>query len=130
MTNIQLKPLTKQVKTNLEYYNLWSDLKVYNFDNDSIQLLNGKPLEKLQPSESISNDKTRSEQEQQGNDREWIFPIGMDEKLTMSQTDFVFDCIRLVENERPKRIIAGMVNNDGTIVYYFIHDGIVRPRKS
>lgn len=31
---------------------------------------------------------------------------------------------------RPARIILAIVSDDGTIVYYFVHDGLVKPKKN
>lgn len=98
--------LVEKVKTNLSFYNLWTEIS--EVPTDSETLVRGRPHEK------ISED-----------DFEIVLPIHLNEKLTMERIDNVFKSV----SPRPKKILLGVVNTDSTIVYYFIHDGISKPKK-
>lgn len=114
--------LSEQVKTNLSHYNLWTDVREHSIKDLSLEILSGIP-----PSKLDSNDIE--------NQREWIIPKLMSHKanLTLKEINSWFVSIsNLVEsnNSRPKRVTIGLVNDDGTVVYYFIHDGVVKPRQN
>ena len=51
-------------------------------------------------------------------------------KLTVGEINHWFKIIKTIIGYRPKRIIIAIINDDGTIVYYFIHDGITKPRQN
>lgn len=89
-------------------------------------------------------------------DREWVLPVDLREKWTLRQWAEVFDSIpaeppgpkdaldeehggvRLdgkddpvsLERRRKKRLVMGIVSGDSTVVYYIVHDGIVKPRQN
>ena len=51
-------------------------------------------------------------------------------KLSVKEINQWFKIIKTTIGYRPKRIIIAIINDDGTIVYYFIHDGITKPRQN
>lgn len=74
---------------------------------------------------------------------EWILPTRLNEKWSLRRLAEVFDAITSVppstttEQERPenpwrttKRVLLGTVDSDSTVVYYFVHDGVVKPRQN
>ena len=82
---------------------------------------------------------------------EWVLPAHLKEKWTLKKFAEVFDRIGGVpadldtsihgNGHAPKpidvnkwrtvnRVLLATVNDDGTIVYYIIHDGIVKPRQN
>ncbi|KAF1844752.1 uncharacterized protein K460DRAFT_284434 [Cucurbitaria berberidis CBS 394.84] len=79
-------------------------------------------------------------------EREWILPTRLNEKWTLRRLAAVFDAISMVppafeasapEQETPanpwrttKRVVLGTVDSDSTVVYYIVHDGIVKPRQN
>ncbi|KAF2676277.1 hypothetical protein K458DRAFT_397162 [Lentithecium fluviatile CBS 122367] len=78
-------------------------------------------------------------------EREWILPTRLSEKWTLRRLAAVFDGITLVppeprsvkEQERPanpwrttKRIVLATADTDSTVVYYIVHDGVVKPRQN
>lgn len=72
-------------------------------------------------------------------DLEWIIPRRLiynssqtqDQlKLSVKEINQWFKIIKTTIGYRPKRIIIAIINDDGTIVYYFIHDGITKPRQN
>lgn len=74
-------------------------------------------------------------------EREWVLPTHLQEKWTLRGFATVFD--GMIEGERRdelgldrrngkrvKRILLAVVGDDSTIVYYIMHDGIVKPRQN
>lgn len=107
--------IVDQVKQNLLFYNLWTDVSEVQLTNDI--LLQGKPKEKLLNDEEINN-------------HEIVLPINLSTKLTVSKLDSLFKELEVKLSTRPKRIVVGIINEDSTIVYYFIHDGVYKPKKN
>jgi tRNA-splicing endonuclease subunit Sen15 len=79
-------------------------------------------------------------------EREWILPTRLNEKWTLRRLAGVFDAITFVPPppataatalERPhnpwrttKRVLLGTADSDSTVVYYIVHDGVVKPRQN
>lgn len=79
-------------------------------------------------------------------EREWILPTRLNEKWTLRRLAEVFDSITSVppaleidasEPARPKnpwrttkRVLLGTADSDSTVVYYIVHDGVVKPRQN
>jgi tRNA-splicing endonuclease subunit Sen15 len=79
-------------------------------------------------------------------EREWILPARLNEKWTLRRLAGVFDAITSVppssepaasesdRQENPwrttKRVLLGAVDSDSTVVYYIVHDGVVKPRQN
>lgn len=106
-----------QVKQNLLYYNLWT--QVTEVELPSSTLLKGIPKEPL------LNDETHDIPTQ-----ELVFPVSIEEKVTPRRLETVFNEMQSHSGTRPKRIVIGIVNDDSTVVYYFIHDGVYKPKKN
>lgn len=77
--------------------------------------------------------------------REWVLPSSLRENWTLRKWAEVFDLIgelppgengedgSEMEEEvrgKKKRMLMGIVGGDGTVVHYFVHDGIVKPRQN
>lgn len=75
--------------------------------------------------------------------REWVLPSSLRENWTLRKWAEVFDLIGALppgengEGEmdeevegKKKRMLMGIVGGDGTVVHYFVHDGIVKPRQN
>ncbi|KAF2826439.1 hypothetical protein CC86DRAFT_370434 [Ophiobolus disseminans] len=79
-------------------------------------------------------------------EREWILPTRLNEKWTLRRLAEVFDAITFVPPapdtaadtpDRPenpwrttKRVLLGTADSDSTVVYYIVHDGVVKPRQN
>ncbi|PSN68105.1 hypothetical protein BS50DRAFT_492047 [Corynespora cassiicola Philippines] len=77
---------------------------------------------------------------------EWILPTRLSEKWTLHRLADVFDAIpmappepasRGTDPDRPsnpwrttKRLVLATVDTDSTVVYYIVHDGVVKPRQN
>lgn len=105
----------QQVKTNLVHYNLWQNVEVHSLDG--IHILCGIPPARL-------------DQNDEENQKEWVVPESMNhDSVSMDVIGGWFDRIAHVTT-RPKRVTMAVVNDDGTVVYYFVHDGVVKPRQN
>ncbi|KAL8823062.1 MAG: hypothetical protein Q9191_006217 [Dirinaria sp. TL-2023a] len=80
--------------------------------------------------------------------REWVLPTHAREKWSLKKFAAVFDSIKTVppdaaqsvedgevqkhpwSRRREKRVLMAVVNDDSTIVYYIVHDAIVKPRQN
>ncbi|RPA85073.1 hypothetical protein BJ508DRAFT_412215 [Ascobolus immersus RN42] len=73
--------------------------------------------------------------------REWVLPSSLRENWTLRKWAEVFDLLGDLppgengegdcdEKVEKKRILMGIVGGDGTVVFYFVHDGIVKPRQN
>ncbi|KAF1952072.1 hypothetical protein CC80DRAFT_185507 [Byssothecium circinans] len=79
-------------------------------------------------------------------EREWILPTRLSEKWTLRRLAEVFDAITVVPpgpessgaegnaSANPwrttKRVVLATADTDSTVVYYIIHDGVVKPRQN
>jgi tRNA-splicing endonuclease subunit Sen15 len=79
-------------------------------------------------------------------EREWILPTRLNEKWTLRRLAEIFDAITSVPPPSPnatsepaspenpwrttKRVLLGTADSDSTVVYYIVHDGVVKPRQN
>ena len=84
-------------------------------------------------------------------EREWVLPTHLEEKWSLGKFAAVFDALETVpptSNEpviekqaeivghqwqgknRQKRLLLATLHDDSTVVYYIMHDGIVKPRQN
>lgn len=105
--------LSQQVHTNLVHYNKWSDVQFHGMESGVI--VSGIPPTKLDSRDAP-------------NSREWVVPRSYLEKPELSVDEINTWFVELTKlGSRPLRITIGIVSDDGTIVYYFIYDGVVKP---
>lgn len=92
-------------------------------------------------------------EEDVGVEREWVLPTRLREKWTLRRFGEVFDGVaeeppgneemtgagedgegegEKVKGKRRggKRVLLATVGDDSTVVYYIVHDGIVKPRQN
>jgi tRNA-splicing endonuclease subunit Sen15 len=99
-----------------------------------------KALAKASPNESILDEDIVLEPE-----LEWVFPAHLREEWTLRRFGTLFDSIGPLPPpgnvsstiDEPgtkwrtvKRALLATLQDDSTIVYYFVHDGIVKPRQN
>jgi tRNA-splicing endonuclease subunit Sen15, fungi type len=79
-------------------------------------------------------------------EREWVLPTHLREKWSVKKFAEIFDAITLVPPQTDpvsgndasspnrwrtlKRVLLATVDDDSTIVYYIVHDGVVKPRQN
>lgn len=114
---------SEEVVTNLVHYNLWSDVKSHvdttecASNGSEYAVISGMPPAKL---DLLDPDRQR----------EWVIAKLMESKTCdMKEIELYFETITRLD-KRPKRLTLGLLNDDGTVAYYFIHDGIIKPRQN
>ena len=151
--------LARQVQHDLSYQHAWKSLTLHttpssphNSTNLSFSrpLLSGVPPRHLyvHPDDQVEMLKRHLNEEDVSVPLEWVLPTHLKEKWSMKKFAQVFDAMdpsppispehpEVKDNlqpswmrERQKRILMAVVNDDSTIVYYIIHDGIVKPRQN
>lgn len=106
--------------------------------------------------EIIKAEKERGEHIPQEPELEWVLPLHLSEKWSPAQFAAVFDAIQAIPPgggagadqasfdledpasqwklwrgpKRGKRILLATVQDDSTVTYYWIHDGLVKPRQN
>ncbi|KAL2260047.1 hypothetical protein VTK26DRAFT_6091 [Humicola hyalothermophila] len=109
--------------------------------------------------EIIRAEKERGERIPQEPELEWVLPLHLSEKWSPAQFAAVFDAIEAIPPggsgaagadqsplldlddpssrwklwrgpKRGKRILLATVQDDSTVTYYWIHDGLVKPRQN
>jgi len=153
-----LHSLAIQIQHNLQYMHSWTDLHIHTHSpltNETLSrpLLSGLPPRRLytHPDEQIEllkqADRERTANKKRGGDsdalvvkadpeREWILPTRLSEKWTLRRLAEVFDAIGMVPPEEDeknawrttKRVVMATADTDSTVVYYIVHDGVVKPR--
>ncbi|KAJ9154719.1 hypothetical protein NKR23_g2331 [Pleurostoma richardsiae] len=159
-SSLHLDALVKVVLNNLENQQDWTDLQIYSDASRPRPLISGLPPRRLyvHPDEQIEIIKAETtrggERIPQPPEHEWILPIHLAEKLSLSAFAAVFDSIEAIPPgahaveerdygeegaaqwmqwrgpKRGKRLLLATVQDDSTVVYYLMHDGIVKPRQN
>ena len=104
--------------------------------------------------EILKEEHKTGERIEQRPEREWVLPTQLQEKMSLKKFATVFDALSTVppgaqekEGEdgaeaeknvgwqwqgtnRQKRILLATLHDDSTVVYYIMHDGIVKPRQN
>ncbi|KAF3929299.1 hypothetical protein AA313_de0207968 [Arthrobotrys entomopaga] len=150
-----LRGLRSIVLSNLEYQHYWTDIKLLDtmadldqnaqFDPLPRPMIYGRPPDQLynpEPAAAGGNSSANgSESQKPTAEMEYVLPVHLTEKLTLRQWAAVFDALptpppsplatpAVGSDGRKKRIVVAVVSGDSTIVYYIMHDGIVKPRQN
>ena len=121
------------VVRNLEDQHDWTDLEVHN-DRGNRPLVRGLPPRRLytHPDDQIAalnHEHETGEWLRQDPELEWVIPVRLSEKWTLAKFAAVFDSIQ-ESGSRGKRIVLATMHNDSTVVYYLMHEGMVKPRQN
>jgi len=148
--------LAAQVLHNLQFQHDWTALRIHTHSPDAPHtllprpLVSGKPARRvyIHPDEQIELIKAGIKDEDAPSVREWVLPSHLAEKWSLRRFADVFDGISayppaLEGEERDheamakkdkwrqlKRLMLATVDDDSTVVYYVVHDGIVKPRQN
>lgn len=141
--------LSEQVYSNLVHYNLWTEVTMHNHNDDSvvrdsisIDAIESRKIVAHCP-QIITNKSVRAvfsvlsglppaklDQLDPEGLREWIIARLMTPTTnSMDEIELYFVAISKF-TDRPKRLTLALVNDDGTITYYFVHDGAIKPRRN
>jgi tRNA-splicing endonuclease subunit Sen15 len=151
--------LAQTVLYNLQFQHDWTSLKIHTHSSSTWELfprplLSGIPPKRVyvHPDEQVEVLKAEHETGEkiaQFPEREWILPTHLGETFSLEKFAQVFDAIEVMppmeEDEvlledtkvgcqwrgknRQKRLLLATLHDDSTVVYYIMHDGIVKPRQ-
>lgn len=148
--------LAAQVLHNLQFQHDWTALRLHTHSPNAPHnllprpLVSGTPSRRvyIHPDEQIELIKAGIKDEHAPAVREWVLPSHLAEKWSLRRFADVFDGISAyppalegeeVDHEamankdkwrRLKRLMLATVDDDSTVVYYIVHDGIVKPRQN
>ncbi|KAL8796770.1 MAG: hypothetical protein Q9195_000853 [Heterodermia aff. obscurata] len=150
--------LALQVQYDLQYQHDWTAIKVHTHSGTSSSdesllprpLLSGLPAHHvyIHPDEQGDILKQGLTEKDVPVEEEWVLPTHIREKWSLRRFAEIFDAIEETPQNREaregpterkryqrtrkrgKRLLMAVVNDDSTIVYYIIHDGIVKPRQN
>lgn len=152
-----LESLTKVVLNNLENQQDWTNVTTAPKEPSQPRpLISGLPPRRMyvHPDEQIDTikaERSLGQRISQEPEYEWVLPIHLSEKMSLNAFASVFDSMDalppaakakedLEENcpewkkwrgaKRGKRLLMAVVHDDSTVVYYMMHDGIVKPRQN
>ena len=153
-----VEALTRVVLNNLEYQHDWATVQSHTQPSLPRPLIYGLPPKRLyvHPDEQIDIIKAEKElgdRIPQEPEVEWVLPLHLSEKWSPAQFAAVFDAIDAIPPgaadqetvdaggsgaqwklwrgpKRGKRILLATVQDDSTVTYYWIFDGLVKPRQN
>ena len=133
-----IKDVTVTVLRNLEDQHDWTALSLQdtNGTQSPRALIRGLPPRRLylHPDDQIAavtHEHKTGETLYDEPEEEWVLAVHQSEKWTLGGFAAVFDSIENTSGQgRAKRITLATVHNDSTVVYYLIHEGIVKPRQN
>ncbi|KAI4247320.1 MAG: hypothetical protein LQ352_006188 [Teloschistes flavicans] len=142
--------LAAQVLYNLQYQHDWTDLEIHTrspiADAPLIKpLISGLPPHRIyvHPDEQTEMLKQNVQEKDIPSEREWVLPTHLRERWSLRKFAWVFDTVNEVpptvhraanrdetKKKGGKRLLLATVGDDSTVVYYIVHDGIVKPRQN
>lgn len=148
--------LTKLVLNNLEHQQDWTSITAHQDTSQPRPLISGLPPRRMyvhpdEQVETIKAERALGQNIPQDPEYEWVMPIHLSEKMSLSAFAAVFDSIHALPpaaksaedledncpewrkwrgSKRGKRVLMAVIHDDSTIVYYMMHDGIVKPRQN
>jgi len=151
--------LAQVVLNNLENQHDWTRLSLHKDPSRPRILLFGLPTTRMyvHPDEQVEIIKAEAalgngQRLPQPPEFEWVLPVHVVERTTVDGFAAVFDSIDALPpgaeeeesggmedgaewkkwrtTKRRKRILLAIVDDDSTVSYYFLHDGIVKPRQN
>ncbi|CAI1632200.1 hypothetical protein SEUBUCD646_0M01980 [Saccharomyces eubayanus] len=120
------------VKNNLLYFQMWTEVEllqdVLPWKENTLSLLKGRPPHKLSnDTEDTVGDHGMSPVQQ----TEFILPINMSQ---YKENFLTLECLSQVFTQLcdsvTERILLAIINDDGTIVYYFVYKGVRKPKRN
>ncbi|KAF5624021.1 tRNA-splicing endonuclease subunit sen-15 [Fusarium sp. NRRL 52700] len=125
--------VTSTVVYNLQYQHDWISLKVYETTAQR-PLIRGLPPKRLytHPDDQIAaleRERATGEPLDQTPELECVLAVHPEEKWCIKRFSEIFDSIER-NGPREKRLVLAIVHNDSTVVYYLMHEGMVKPRQN
>ncbi|PHH58958.1 hypothetical protein CDD81_4059 [Ophiocordyceps australis] len=135
--------VTACVLYNLEHQHDWTALEVCDSNgNKTRPLIRGLPPRRLytHPDDqmaALAYERQNGQRPDERIEREWVLPVGLIEKWSFASFSAVFDSVpeptgggSTSGTSRGKRIVLAAVDADSTVVYYLMHNSMVKPRQN
>lgn len=133
--------LVAAVYGNLENQQDWTSLKRHAFAPESKiplprPLISGLPPRRIyiHPDDQIEMIKNNTmNAATQTPEVEWVLSTSLNETISLEFLSSIFDAMDRpagLPAGRSKRLLLAVRHDDSTVVYYFVHDGIVKPRQN
>ncbi|KAK9477120.1 Sen15 protein-domain-containing protein [Lipomyces japonicus] len=138
--------LSSRVKQNLDLHHLWTELAVHQIPlsqhqhqhhdeitqqlstesswltHDKLHIISGRPPQRLYGTDvQDANGKFAIE---------WVLPARTESKWSLSKWHAVFAAVESFTDQKLDRVLMAMHTEDSTVVYYFVHAGLIKPRKN
>lgn len=134
--NNPVSNVTLAVVQNLQDQHDWSSVEIRKSPVQERPLIRGLPPHRLymHPDDQIAalaHEQATGERARPDSspEPEWVLAVHPAEKWSLASLAAVFDSIHEA-GPRGKRIVLATLHNDSTIVYYLIHEGMVKPRQN
>ena len=126
--------LTLAVQRNLQYQHDWTCLELCNLPGQQRPLIRGLPPKRLyvHPDDQImalDNERATGERVQLDAEVELVLAVHLTERWSLARFAGVFDAMH-GSSPRGKRILLATLHNDSTVVYYVMHEGMIKPRQN
>lgn len=146
--------LALQILHNLQHQHSWTSLHIHTQSAVTKvplprPLISGLPPKRIyvHPDQQTEELKAGVKDEEVDVEREWVLPTHLAEKWSLRRFAEVFDAVgeeppgdergqnddaRRGKGKRRggKRVLLATLGDDSTVVYYIVHDGIVKPRQN
>ncbi|KAL7956340.1 tRNA-splicing endonuclease subunit Sen15 [Trichoderma compactum] len=119
---------------NLQDQHQWSSLEIQGLPGLPRPMIRGLPprLLYLHPDDQIAAlayEKSTGTRAQHDAEVEWVLPVHLAEKWTLSSFAAVMDALPDAR-KGAKRMVLAALHNDSTVVYYIVQEGMIKPRQN
>lgn len=130
-----VRNVTNVVLQNLRDQHDWATLEVMGDHKDQRPLIRGLPPRRLyihpdDQIEALIQERATGQAISQEAEVEWVLPIHLTEQWSIARFSAIFDSMLESRGPRSKRLVLATVHNDSTVVYYLMHEGMVKPRQN
>ncbi|KAK9461906.1 tRNA-splicing endonuclease subunit Sen15, partial [Lipomyces oligophaga] len=135
--------LTADVVRNLDLQHLWTDLSTHDvpidpslastfpfLQNSNLIFIQGRPPDKLYSNDPLDTSVTTDENSQTTTRLEWVLAARTESDWSVQKWVAVFNSLEIYTGSPVNRIVMALWTNDSTVVYYFVHSGLRKPRKN
>ncbi|TWU74755.1 hypothetical protein ED733_005798 [Metarhizium rileyi] len=130
---VAVRDIADTVLHNLKDQHDWTCLELHDGSERSRPLIKGLPPRRLylHPDDQISalaHEEATGKKLVQEPEYEWVLAVHITEIWSLARFAAVFNRIPC-NGAQPKRILLATLHNDSTVVYYLMHEGMVKPRQ-
>jgi tRNA-splicing endonuclease subunit Sen15 len=126
--------ISHAVLHNLADQHDWTYLELCDGPEHHRPLIKGLPPKRLylHPDDQIAalaHEQTTGQKLLHDAELEWVLAVHITESWSLAKFAAVFDSMPN-SGAQPKRIVLATLHNDSTVVYYIMHEGMVKPRQN